>query len=132
MPQQSDRLAVADTPGSDTTNLTIKVRGGVTRLPSIARRSASSARRTSPDAFSTTSSLISVRALRTGWLVSSLKCDTGIDALRIDWGVFNLFVSQEFGEYFPGGLIAENASRTFIQSISDSVEFVLRGSGREL
>ncbi len=50
--------------------------------------------------------------------------------LELTGDVFNLFVSQEFGEYFLGGLIAENASLTFIQAISDSVEFVLRGSGQ--
>lgn len=43
--------------------------------------------------------------------------------------VFNLFVSQNFVEYLSGGLIAENASGTFIKAIGDGVEFVLRGSG---
>lgn len=49
--------------------------------------------------------------------------------LALTGGVFNLFVSQKFGEYFPGGLIAENASRTFIKAIGNGIEFVLRGSG---
>lgn len=44
--------------------------------------------------------------------------------------VFNLFVSQKFVEYFSGGLIAENASGTFIKAIGDGAEFVLRGSGQ--